>query len=549
MATSTQPVGAQARTSAKETLTSIFIAFVMAFVFRGFVVEAFVIPTGSMAPTLMGAHVRTTNVETGVSWPVNYSMRPDNYSNEAGAPFPVQSKLVLEDPVTREKLGVQQTPLLWGDRIFVMKYLVGVNAPRRWDCIVFKNPNDPPQSYIKRLLGLPGEQVALVDGDVFTRTPKENDPKVTSQWALPGWTCARKPEMAQRAMWQLVFDSQDSPLKPVKDGKRWFTPPWMGTDASGSSQGWDLADTGVYTFTGKGATTLLWKSGQRDIDDWYAYDVEGYNGFHERYPVSDVRMVVGVKPEAPGLKVSAVLTARGHNFRMEVDGREVVVKMRAEQVDEVGSPEPWITLAQGSMEEALTPGVVTNLEFWHADQSVQVWVNGEKIAQGQYEWSIAERVEHTLDQPLSAVEGNPGALVVPAQYRKPRVLWEFSGGAFSVRRAALWRDIYYQPDMYPFNSSRIPKHPLEGKPCITTHPSSPLMLTGHQYFVCGDNSPASLDARKWAPPHPWVAKVDDTMGVVNSDLVLGRAFFVYFPAPNRVFGLPVPDAGRVRWVW
>ncbi len=543
-------MGPQARTSAKETLTSIFIAFVMAFVFRGFVVEAFVIPTGSMAPTLMGAHVRTNNPDTGANWPANYSMRGDNYSSEAGAPFPVQSRLALEDPITREKLSIPQTPLLWGDRIFVMKYLVGVNAPRRWDCIVFKNPTNPPESYIKRLIGLPGEQVALVDGDVFTRVPKADDPRVTSEWAFTDWKCARKPEMAQRAMWQLVFDSQYSPLRPMKDGKRWFSPPWMGADASGSTEGWKLGDDGVYTYSGKGATSLLWKSGEREIDDWYAYDVEGYlGGFHERYPVSDVRLVMGVKPEAPGLKVSAVLQARGHNFRMEVEGKEVVVKSRPQQVDEVGSQEKWTTLAQGTLETPLAPGVVTNIEFWHADQSVQVWVNDKKVAQGEYDWTIAERIQNTLDQPLSAVESNPGALVIPAQYRKPRVSWEFSGGAFTLHRVALWRDIYYQPDMYPFNQSRAAKHPREGQPCLATHPRSPLDLSPHQFFVCGDNSPASLDARKWSPPHPWVAQVDPTMGVVNSDLVLGRAFFVYFPAPNRVFGLPIPDAGRVRWVW
>ena len=39
-----------------DTLQSLLIAFILAFTFRGFVVEAFVIPTGSMAPTLLGAH-------------------------------------------------------------------------------------------------------------------------------------------------------------------------------------------------------------------------------------------------------------------------------------------------------------------------------------------------------------------------------------------------------------------------------------------------------------------------------------------------------------
>ena len=40
----------------RETIESIAIAFVLAFLFRTFEAEAFVIPTGSMAPTLMGRH-------------------------------------------------------------------------------------------------------------------------------------------------------------------------------------------------------------------------------------------------------------------------------------------------------------------------------------------------------------------------------------------------------------------------------------------------------------------------------------------------------------
>src|SRR5215510_5209458 len=40
----------------RDTIESIVIALIFAFVFRAFVVEAFVIPTGSMAPTLYGLH-------------------------------------------------------------------------------------------------------------------------------------------------------------------------------------------------------------------------------------------------------------------------------------------------------------------------------------------------------------------------------------------------------------------------------------------------------------------------------------------------------------
>src|SRR5580704_16445116 len=55
----------------KETIESILIAFILAFIFRAFVVEAFVIPTGSMAPTLLGAHMRFTCPDCGYRFDVN----------------------------------------------------------------------------------------------------------------------------------------------------------------------------------------------------------------------------------------------------------------------------------------------------------------------------------------------------------------------------------------------------------------------------------------------------------------------------------------------
>src|SRR3954469_7855051 len=57
----------------KETLESILVAFILAFIFRCFVVEAFVIPTGSMAPTLLGAHSRYQCPDCGYRFDVNYS--------------------------------------------------------------------------------------------------------------------------------------------------------------------------------------------------------------------------------------------------------------------------------------------------------------------------------------------------------------------------------------------------------------------------------------------------------------------------------------------
>src|SRR5438046_5450724 len=57
----------------KDTIESILVAFILAFIFRAFVVEAFVIPTGSMAPTLLGAHMRCRCPDCGYSFDANYS--------------------------------------------------------------------------------------------------------------------------------------------------------------------------------------------------------------------------------------------------------------------------------------------------------------------------------------------------------------------------------------------------------------------------------------------------------------------------------------------
>src|SRR5688572_30725289 len=69
------PAGSTA--GVKETLESILIAFILAFVFRAFVVEAFVIPTGSMAPTLLGAHMRFHCDDCGYRFELNYRSAND----------------------------------------------------------------------------------------------------------------------------------------------------------------------------------------------------------------------------------------------------------------------------------------------------------------------------------------------------------------------------------------------------------------------------------------------------------------------------------------
>jgi len=85
----------------KETLESIIVAFILAFIFRCFVVEAFVIPTGSMAPTLLGAHTRHQCPECGYKFDVNFTPppRPKSSGNEDDIEIPTRAgpNAVAED--------------------------------------------------------------------------------------------------------------------------------------------------------------------------------------------------------------------------------------------------------------------------------------------------------------------------------------------------------------------------------------------------------------------------------------------------------------------
>tara|TARA_Y100000590_G_scaffold281041_1_gene315742 strand:- start:3081 stop:3809 length:729 start_codon:yes stop_codon:yes gene_type:complete len=80
--------------------------------------------------------------------------------------------------------------LLVGDRLFVSKYSYGYsrhsfpfspkifkgrifdNRPERGDVIVFKTPSDNRTDYIKRLIGLPGDTIQILNGDLIINEKK-----------------------------------------------------------------------------------------------------------------------------------------------------------------------------------------------------------------------------------------------------------------------------------------------------------------------------------------------------------------------------------------
>ena len=134
------------------------MAIVMALVFKGFIVEAYKIPTGSMQPTLIG----------------------DAHSG-------------LED------------------RILVDKLSYVFSDPERWDVAVFRYPLDRSQTFVKRIVGVGPEQLKIENGDLWHRA-REEDP----------WTILRRPRAVQAAVWKRldVSDPATSSWSPPRGETR-----------------------------------------------------------------------------------------------------------------------------------------------------------------------------------------------------------------------------------------------------------------------------------------------------------------------------------------
>jgi len=70
------------------------------------------------------------------------------------------------------------------ERIFINKYeyKLGVGNIERGDLVVFHFPKDPSQSYIKRVIGLPGDEVEVRDGFVLLNGARIDEPYVPDDY-------------------------------------------------------------------------------------------------------------------------------------------------------------------------------------------------------------------------------------------------------------------------------------------------------------------------------------------------------------------------------
>ena len=228
----------------RETIESIVIAFVLAFLFRTFEAEAFVIPTGSMSPALQGQHKDVDCTECGYRFRTTAStegedrqqmlamLRNPNLSLDnrqrleqrargmevvlGVCPMCRQTMAMRPDlqPGAPEHINTEEiaTETSYpGDRILVNKYAYNHRDPERWDVIVFKFPGNGEMNYIKRLVGLPNETLRVYQGDIFVR---DESADVVTQSADTQDTDAkrkflieRKPAAKVKSMLQAVHDT------------------------------------------------------------------------------------------------------------------------------------------------------------------------------------------------------------------------------------------------------------------------------------------------------------------------------------------------------
>ena len=560
----------------KETFESIVIAFILAFIFRAFVVEAFIIPTGSMAPTLLGQHFEVTCQQCGYDFSVDHGAYGSRTDRPVAVPCPM-----CRFPQTLPRSTASRS----GDRLLVQKYLYDLIPPQRWDVVVFRNPQatnadgtpGPKTNYIKRLVGLPNEQLQIIDGNVFTRPLDAPDAP---------WRIARKVDPAanpywqqiQRAVWQPIYHSAFVPLDhgrvprrsqedqadaaPDQRSRPWSVP-W--TAAEGSEQAWDLGDAQrgwrrqyrceLPTLPGDGSRLQTAEL----VFDWSDYHRHGtgyaYNtlvarssgGVVRGQPIEDIRLDATIVPDGPDVSLELQTQTR-----LDAGAATVIARLAADGSVELLRRDTTADTSDTRLDAVDTgrtaaPGVPRRLELWAVDQSLLVFVDGR----------LSIRWENDL--PMSVVESRP-----PPQDR-PRVVVRVIGGSATLTGLELDRDLSYTPQLTDGSPALRGAAYRNAHGTLTQVP--PVTIRPGRYFVLGDNSPISSDGRFWDRVEPWVerhmfeeargidydptAPPPDHTQVVPRGLMVGRAFLIYFPAPHAVGGNGrqiLPNFGKMRLV-
>jgi signal peptidase I len=72
--------------------------------------------------------------------------------------------------------------LKYGDRVLVNKFIYRFTEPQRGDIIVFKSVEGDGQDLIKRVVGVPGDEIAVRGGTLFVNGEPQKEPYVNKKY-------------------------------------------------------------------------------------------------------------------------------------------------------------------------------------------------------------------------------------------------------------------------------------------------------------------------------------------------------------------------------
>lgn len=546
------PMASSSHRAVRETVESIVIAFILAFLFRTFEAEAFVIPTGSMAPTLHGMHKDVECPQCGITYRVGASQESEEEAaRQRGRAEPIEDGTCPQCGFKRHDLA--REPSYGGDRILVNKFAYQLSDPERWDVIVFRFPGDAKMNYIKRLVGLPNETLEIHAGDVFTGP----NPPTDAPLAI-----ARKSHRKLLAMlqhvddnhyipktlsdagwprrWQIDMDNPQGVLEETLDeesfkadgregmrlAQRWKSngshPDETATisfsHSVASSNDWNQAIRRAES----GRDGLVWQPDQpitdslHTISDFYSYNTGNESRRQRRaeHWVGDLAIECEVNVEELGGELSLALEEGGFQFRVMFDLEsggatlEIVDHKNAEAIlpfgdDKQGPKQP-------KAKSAIASAGKHTVMFANCDDKLYVWVDDKPVEfDGPTEFAPLGNTRHENSDLVPAQVGMRG----------------FKG---TIDRIKMQRDVFYIAD----KTDRAGSDPLL---LVPRKSDAVYFKTGpDQFFPLGDNSPESKDARIWDRD-----EVPGTPNVVDRRLLIGKALFIYWPYGQLAPRLPL----------
>jgi signal peptidase I len=496
-----------AHVSSYRVLAHLAVVFVCLFLFvRVCAVEPFGVPTGSMAPALVGNHREAPCPRCGHPVRVGAPAGGDaarHYAREHVA-----------CPNCSQHVSLLDARDLNGDRLLVDKNVFHLRRPRRWEMAVFHCPDTDPKEYrrpyVKRVVGLPGERILIIDGDIYLVT---GDGPADRELVRKGLAELRETRV-------LVFDMAHAPTYGWN--LRWLVDP-RGTDArlpGPSGRDPQPADSsvvagGVLTLDGAanpqanaGATYRHWNlDTQKDeaIRAWSSYD-----GVPLRFDRPAFDSLPAARDFSVVCDVQVVATGRDASFACRLsDGAdavtaEVTVGLRSNG-RVVLEQEGKGPLASGRG-VSLEPGGTYRVEFSFVDRRATLAIDGKVVIP-------------PADLPPP---GERGAV------KGPRL--EARGCRLVIRNFQLYRDTHYT--QYGEHGT----YDEQGRP-------RPAVLGPDEYFMLGDNSGNSQDSRKWPTP-----------GVPEGELI-GKPFLIHQPLRTgrmtiggRTREYQTVDWSRLRWL-